>query len=155
MVTQNIVVVEDDPDLLEVLRETLAREGYLVHTADNGLDGLRLIKKLSPDLVCLDLMMPGMDGIEVLGKLKSAGCRADVVMMTGYGNVPTAVEAMKMGASDCIEKPFKPDDLGSMIEDILLRRHRTIDLFDDPVVAYIQQHATEISSRKDVAVRLG
>jgi len=150
-----ILIVDDDPALLRLCDRVLCAKGYSVHTASNGAEALRLAGKEEFRVVLLDLKLPGMDGIEVLGKLKSAGCRADVVMMTGYGNVPTAVEAMKMGASDCIEKPFKPDDLGSMIEDILLRRHRTIDLFDDPVVAYIQQHATEISSRKDVAVRLG
>ena len=60
-----IVVVEDDPDLLEVLKESLAREGYQVKTANNGIDGLKLIKDTAPDLVCLDVMMPGMDGVEV------------------------------------------------------------------------------------------
>ncbi len=150
-----ILIVDDDPALLRLCDRVLSTKGYSVRTAGNGEEALRMVDEEEFRVVLLDLKMPGMDGIQVLARLKSVGCRADVVMVTGYGNVPTAVEAMKMGASDFIEKPFKPDDLRAMIEDILLRRLRDSDLFDDPVVAYIQQHATEISSRKDVAMRLG
>jgi len=147
-----ILIVDDDPALLRLCDRVLSTKGYTVRTASNGEEALRLEESR---VVLLDLKMPGIDGIQVLGRLKSLGCRADVVMVTGYGNVPTAVETTKLGASDFIEKPFKLDDLEAMIEDILLRRLRDSDLFDDPVVAYIQQHATEISSRKDVAMRLG
>jgi DNA-binding response OmpR family regulator len=125
MVTQNIVVVEDDPDLLEVLRETLAREGYLVHTADNGLDGLRLIKKLSPDLVCLDLMMPGMDGIEVCRELRAdknlQGLR--VMMLTAKGDESDVVLGLGIGADDYVIKPARPKELIARIR-ALLRRPR-------------------------------
>ena len=150
-----ILIVDDDPALLRLCDRVLTAKGYAVRTASDGEEALRQAGEHEFRVVLLDLKLPGMDGIEVLQRLKSEGCRADVVMVTGYGNVPTAVEAMKMGASDFIEKPFKPDDLGAMIEDILLRRLRDSDLYDDPVVAYIQQHATEISSRKDVGLRLG
>ncbi|MDE0891792.1 MAG: response regulator transcription factor [Planctomycetota bacterium] len=125
MVTQNIVVVEDDPDLLEVLRETLAREGYLVHTADNGLDGLRLIKKLSPDLVCLDLMMPGMDGIEVCRELRAdknlQGLR--IMMLTAKGDESDVVLGLGIGADDYVIKPARPKELIARIR-ALLRRPR-------------------------------
>ncbi len=150
-----ILIVDDDPALLRLCNRVLSTKGYAVRTAGNGEEALRLADEEEFRVVLLDLKLPGMDGIEVLGRLKSVGCRADVVMVTGYGNVQTAVEAMKMGASDFIEKPFKPDDLEAMIEDILLRRLRDSDLFDDPVVSYIEPPATEISSRKDVAMRLG
>ena len=83
------------------------------------------------------------------------GLPGDVVMMTSYGNVPIAVEAMKVGARDFIEKPFEPKGLQAMLEDILQRQTRDAQLSTDPVVSFIQQHATEISSRKDVANRLG
>ena len=96
-----------------------------------------------------------LDGIECLKRMKAEGCRADVVMITGYGDVPTAVEAMKVGARDFIEKPFKPQDLQAMLEDIFQRPSSDADLSTDPVVSFVQQHATEINSRKDVANRLG
>jgi YesN/AraC family two-component response regulator len=126
-----------------------------VHTAADAEEALRMVGKDDYRVVLLDLKLPGMDGIECLRQLKAEGFRGDVVMITGYGSVPTAVEAMKEGARDFIEKPFRPDDLQSMVEDILLRQSRDAELSDDPVVAFIQQHSTEISSRKDVATRLG
>ena len=125
-----------------------------VKTAGDGEEAVRLAAA-EFRIILLDLKLPGMDGLECLKRLKAEGCRADIIMVTGYGNVPTAVEAMKMGARDFIEKPFMPDDLLTMVEDTLLSQIRDADLFDDPVVGYIQQHATEIGSRKDVATRLG
>lgn len=74
-------------------------------------------------------------------------------MITGYGNVPTAVEAMKVGAKDIVEKPFRPDDLQAMLQDILARQQKAVS--EDPIVAFIQTNATEIGSRKDIANRLG
>ena len=125
MVTQNIVVVEDDPDLLEVLRESLAREGYVVSTASNGLEGLRLIREISPDLVCLDLMMPGMDGIEVCREL-----RADknlqglpIMMLTAKGDESDVVLGLGIGADDYVIKPARPKELIARIR-ALLRRPR-------------------------------
>ena len=150
-----ILVVDDDEALRRLCARVLSTQGYEVHTAGDGEEAVRMVEEHAYRVVLLDLKMPGMDGIECLKRLKSAGCRADVVMITGYGNVSTAVEAMKVGARDFIEKPFKPQDLQAMLEDILQRQSRDAQLYDDPVVAFIQQHATEIGSRKDVANRLG
>lgn len=150
-----ILVVDDDESLRRLYTRVLAARGYVVHTAADGEEAVTKVATHAYRVVLLDLKMPGMDGIECLRRMKSEGCRADVVMITGYGNVPTAVEAMKMGARDFIEKPFKPQDLHAMLEDILQRQTRDATLSTDPVVAFIQQHATEISSRKDVANRLG
>ncbi|MBQ35137.1 MAG: hypothetical protein CME04_01995 [Gemmatimonadaceae bacterium] len=150
-----ILVVDDDEALRRLCARVLSSRGYEVHTAEDGEEAVRKVQIQAYRVVLLDLKMPGMDGIECLKRMKSEGCRADVVMITGYGNVPTAVEAMKVGARDFIEKPFKPQDLQAMLEDILQRQSRDAQLSSDPVVAFIQQHATEISSRKDVANRLG
>jgi YesN/AraC family two-component response regulator len=128
-------------------------QGHEVHTASLAEEALALAAQNNYRVVLLDLKMPGMDGIECLRRLKAQGCRADIVMITGYGNVPTAVEAMKVGARDFIEKPFRPDDLHAMLQDILARQRQTIS--EDPIVAFIQTNATEIGSRKDVANRLG
>lgn len=148
-----ILVVDDDDALRRLCSRVLSGRGYEVHTAQNGEDAVQRAQQQAYRVVLLDLKMPGMDGIETLKQLKSEGCRADVIMITGYGNVSTAVEAMKIGARDFIEKPFKPQDLQAMIEGVLQRQDAEISA--DPVVGFIQQHATEIGSRKDVANRLG
>ena len=155
MAPTKVLVVDDEPGLVSLLKMWLESDGYEVHTASDGEGAVRKVRDNAYRVVLLDLKMPGMDGIECLKRLKAEGCRADVVMVTGYGNVPTAVEAMKIGARDFIEKPFKPQDLQVMLEDILQRQSRDAELSEDPVVAFIQQHSTEISSRKDVANRLG
>ena len=150
-----ILIVDDDEPLRRLCLEVMRLRGYEAHAAADGEEALRLAAENDYRVVLLDLKLPGMDGIECLRRLKGEGFRGDVVMITGYGNVPTAVEAMKVGARDFIEKPFRPDDLQAMLEDIFLRQTRDANLSEDPVVAFIQQHATEISSRKDVATRLG
>jgi len=150
-----ILIVDDDEALRRLCLEVLRLRGHEAHEAAGGEQALALAAENDYRVILLDLKMPGMDGIECLRQLKGQGFRGDVVMITGYGNVPTAVEAMKMGAQDFIEKPFRPDDLQAMLEDIFLRQSRDAALSEDPVVAFIQQHATEINSRKDVANRLG
>jgi DNA-binding response OmpR family regulator len=121
----NIVVVEDDPDLLEVLRESLSREGYLVQTANNGLDGLKLIKETSPDLVCLDVMMPGMDGIEVCRELRAdkALQGLPIMMLTAKGDESDVVLGLGIGADDYVVKPARPKELIARVR-ALLRRPR-------------------------------
>jgi len=148
-----ILVVDDDDSLREFCSRVLQAYGHEVHTAGLAEEALSLASQNSYRVVLLDLKMPGMDGIECLRRLKAQGCRADVVMITGYGNVPTAVEAMKVGARDIVEKPFRPDDLQAMLQDILARQQKAVS--EDPIVAFIQTNATDIGSRKDVAKRLG
>lgn len=150
-----VLVVDDDDALRRLCQKVLTKRGYDAHTAASGEEALDMAGQENYRVILLDLKLPGMDGIECLRRLKAEGCRAEILMMTGYGNVPTAVEAMKIGALDFIEKPFRPDDLQAMLEDILLRQARDANLSEDPVVSFIQQHATEINSRKDVAGRLG
>ena len=106
----NIVVVEDDPDLLLVLKESLSREGYLVQTANNGVDGLKLIKETAPDLVCLDIMMPGMDGIEVCRELRAEKSLQGlpIMMLTAKGDESDVVLGLGVGADDYIVKPARP-----------------------------------------------
>jgi YesN/AraC family two-component response regulator len=150
-----ILVVDDDESMRRLCTRLLASRGYTVQTAADGEEAVRMVQQQAYRVVLLDLQMPGMDGIECLKRMKAEGCRADVVMITGYGDVPTAVETMQVGARDFIEKPFKPQDLQAMLEDIFQRPSRDADLSTDPVVSFVQQHATEINSRKDVANRLG
>jgi len=121
----NIVVVEDDPDLLEVLKESLSREGYQVETANNGIDGLKLIKDTAPDLVCLDVMMPGMDGIEVCRELRADKSLRGlpIMMLTAKGDESDVVLGLGVGADDYVTKPARPKELIARVR-ALLRRPR-------------------------------
>ena len=120
-----IVVVEDDPDLLEVLKESLAREGYQVKTANNGIDGLKLIKATAPALVCLDVMMPGMDGIEVCRELRADKSLRGlpIMMLTAKGDESDVVLGLGVGADDYVTKPARPKELIARVR-ALLRRPR-------------------------------
>jgi DNA-binding NtrC family response regulator len=105
----NILVVDDEAEICDLLQTFLTQEGYQVFTATNGVEAITLGKQNEPDLALLDIKMPGMDGIEVLRKLKKLRRDMGVIMLTGYGNLGTAKEAMRLGAYDYLTKPF---DLG-------------------------------------------
>ena len=121
-----LVVVEDDPDLLEVLRETFVREGYEVLVADDGLRGLELIRRERPDLVCLDVMMPGMDGIEVCRELRAddAFRGLPILMLTAKGEESDVVLGLGIGADDYVVKPARPKELVARVRSLLRRRER-------------------------------
>jgi two-component system, NtrC family, nitrogen regulation response regulator NtrX len=102
----SILIVDDEPYILQSLGGLLSDEGYEVITASNGYEALKLIDAQSPDLVVLDIWMPGIDGIETLREIKKLQPFLPVVIITGHGNIETAVTATKLGAFDMIEKPL-------------------------------------------------
>jgi len=104
-----VMIVDDEPSILKSLRGLLADEGFEVVTADNGYEALKLIDQESPDLVLLDIWMPGIDGIEALTEIKKENPHIQVIMITGHGTIETAVKATKLGAYDFIEKPLSID----------------------------------------------
>ncbi|MDY0290810.1 MAG: response regulator [Desulfuromonadaceae bacterium] len=116
---EKIVVIDDELAVLELCRIILESRGYEVRVASSGDEGLRLIESFKPALILLDYMMPGMDGMEVLRKVKTTYKDIYVVMFTGKGSEPVAVEVMKAGASDYILKPFNNKDLFDRIENVL------------------------------------
>ena len=104
---QNILIVDDEPDIRNLVQEILVDEGYQVRVAENTADARQHAKKLQPDLVLLDIWMPGEDGISLLKDWQKNGeINCPVVMMSGHGTVETAVEATRLGAYDFIEKPL-------------------------------------------------
>ncbi len=105
----SILIADDEPSILQSLGGLLADEGFEVLTADNGYEALKLIDAEAPDLVILDIWMPGIDGIETLKEIKKANAVLPVIIITGHGNVETAVKATKLGAFDLIEKPLNID----------------------------------------------
>ncbi|MBL4703809.1 MAG: sigma-54-dependent Fis family transcriptional regulator [Flavobacteriales bacterium] len=102
----NILVIDDERPIRSTLKEILEFEKYKVDAAEDGIAGLELIKKNNYDIILCDIKMPKMDGLEVLEKVMEQGIDSPVVMISGHGNVETAVEAIKKGAFDFIQKPL-------------------------------------------------
>jgi DNA-binding NtrC family response regulator len=117
----NILVVDDDPDIREVLADRLEALGYRVLTAANGVEGLEVFERQVPHLVLLDIEMPGMNGLEMLGEIRKREHDTAVIMITAYGTIERAVEAMKDGAYDFIPKPFEPDHVALIVAKALER----------------------------------
>jgi two-component system nitrogen regulation response regulator NtrX len=105
----SILIVDDERNVRATLKGVLEDEGYRVRTASSGEEAIRAAARTVPDLILLDIWLPGMDGIEVLEKLSDNGSDAVVVMISGHGSVETAVRATKLGAFDFIEKPLSLD----------------------------------------------
>ncbi len=116
MQSMRILVVDDEEPIRESLSAWLQKDGYHVDIADSGQSALGCIEDCLFDLYLVDIKMPGMDGIELLGRIKEAQPDANIIMITAHGSIQTAVEAMKRGACDYICKPFDPDELSLMTE---------------------------------------
>ena len=120
-----ILVVDDDPEIVSVLKRGLAYEGYSVETAFDGNEALSKARDREPDLVILDIMMPGMDGIEVAKRLRAGG-DVPILMLTARGTTADKVEGLESGADDYLVKPFEFDELLARVR-ALLRRHQPRD----------------------------
>ncbi len=108
---RRVLVVDDEENLRLVLRTLLRRHGYEVETAPTGEEALGLVDSFGPDVVLTDVRMPKMGGLDLLATLKAKGNEATVIVMSAYGNMDLAIEAMKGGAYDYVQKPFKPDEI--------------------------------------------
>ena len=115
----SILVVDDDPDIREVLADRLEFLGYAAVPASHGAEGLELIEKKNLQMVFLDIEMPGMNGLELLKELRKRGNDIPVAMITAYGSIDRAVEAMKEGACDFITKPFNPDHIALVAKKVM------------------------------------
>jgi UDP-3-O-acyl N-acetylglucosamine deacetylase len=119
MPKSRILIVDDEKNIVHSLTEILTDEGYEVTNTGDGIKALEDIQTDPPDLVLLDIWLPGMDGIEVLKTVKAYHPQIDVLIMSGHGTIETAVKATKLGAQDFIEKPFSLDRITQSIEDVL------------------------------------
>jgi DNA-binding NtrC family response regulator len=117
-----ILIVDDEEIVLRSCQRILAGGEYLVDAVSSGPEALRKAGETDYDIVVLDIMMPGMDGIEVLQQLKERHPGVDVIMVTGLSEIKTAVQAMKLGAFDYLPKPFDPDELKHVVERAIERR---------------------------------
>ena len=118
---ETILVVDDDPDIREILKDRLESMHYRVLEAGDGVEGLEIIEKQSPRLVFLDIEMPGMDGLKVLEEIRRRELEATVVMITAYATIERAVRAMRDGAYDFIPKPFEPEHIALTVKKALER----------------------------------
>ena len=106
-----ILLVDDEITMVKYLSKRLIKKGFDISTAYNGLDALELMKESNFDVVLLDVLMPGMDGIETLREIKRIKPMTEVIMLTGHASVEVGIEGMKAGAFNYIMKPFDPNEL--------------------------------------------
>jgi len=133
-----ILIVDDEPFNLDLLEQELSDLGYAVVRAETGAAALTQIDKVAPDLVLLDYLMPGMNGIEVLQTIRKTQNDLPIVMITAYGTIDLAVEAIKAGADDFITKPFDPEHLALVVRKNLERAKLRSD---------VQFYAEELGGR--------
>ena len=117
-----ILIVDDEEIVIRSCRRILGDSMYVVDSAHDGQEALRKVDETEYDLIILDIMMPGIDGLEVLQHVKERHPGVDVIMMTGLSEIQTAVKAMKLGAFDYLSKPFDPDELKHVVDRALERR---------------------------------
>jgi two-component system, OmpR family, response regulator MprA len=117
----HILVVDDDPRITELLRRVLAYEGYSVAIAASGSEALDRALERPPDLVVLDIMLPGMDGLEVARRMRAAGDMVPILMLTARDAISDRVEGLETGADDYLVKPFAPEELVARVKALLRR----------------------------------
>ncbi len=139
-----ILVIDDDKTMRDACHQILARQGFQVEQASSARQGLGLLEKSSFDVILLDLVMPDLEGLETLKRIKSLDANCEVIIITGYGSIPTAVEAMKAGAFHFLSKPFAPDELRTIITRALEKRQLNLENL------YLRQELKSKDGRGDV-----
>ncbi len=138
----SVVIIDDDRNILELTSQILSRNGFQTYVADRAVEGIELISRHAPELVLLDYMMPEMDGLSALKKIKTRFPDSYVVMFTGRGSEEIAVELMQNGASEYILKPFNTRNLVERLENVL--RIREIELHNRELQKQQEQLLSEI-----------
>jgi CheY-like chemotaxis protein len=120
-----ILIIDDEQSVREVLKIALSEKGYEILEAADGREGVKQFQSATPDVVITDVMMPEMDGIEVMRRIRETSESADIIIMTGYGSEELVIEALRYGASNYLKKPIDFEDLFAVIDKINFRRqHR-------------------------------
>jgi len=123
----HILVIDDDKAMRDACFQILSRQGYRVELAASAKQGLSLLERLSFDTILLDLVMPDMDGLETLKKIRALDPDVEVIIITGYGTIQAAVESIKAGAFHFLSKPFVPDDLRNLVSRALGKRRLDLE----------------------------
>ncbi|MBM2846840.1 MAG: Glycine cleavage H-protein [Bacteroidetes bacterium] len=150
-----ILAVDDEAIILDSFRKILVVAGYSIDTVEKGSEALGLILKNSYDFVFTDLKMPEMDGLEVTKAVKHLRPDIDVIVITGYASIETAVETMKYGAMDYVQKPFTEDELIAFFNKSLIRRKDRLERQMKPTVRLVTPTTKESDSKHEFNVPAG
>ncbi len=150
-----ILAVDDEPVILDSFRKILAVAGYSIDTVEKGQEALGLVLRHDYDFVFTDLKMPEMDGLEVTKAVKHLRPDIDVIVITGYASIETAVETMKYGAMDYVQKPFTEDELIAFFNKCLIKRNDRIEQQMKPTVRLITPATKESGSPREFNVPAG
>lgn len=136
-IQKNILIVDDEEDILELVEYNLMQEGFQTRTAISGEDALKLARAEHPDLIVLDLMLPGVDGLDVCKLLKTdpETSSISILMLTAKGEEADIVKGLELGADDYVTKPFSPKVLVARVKSVL-RRYAQPEIPDDEVIKY-------------------
>lgn len=159
-----ILVVEDDPSILELLRQNLEFEGYAVISATNGKTGLEMAISHSPELILLDLMLPIQSGLDLCKQLRATGSDLPIIMLTARNATHDIVKGLREGADDYLTKPFDLLELLARIEAILRRKHKVMSFQDQYSIGdvslcfserkvIVRNHSSELSQQEAMLLR--
>ena len=140
---QRILVIDDDPTVTSVLKRGLVYDGYVVDAAATGAQGLTIARDRVPDLVILDVMLPGLDGYEVLDRLRRASANVPVLMLTAKDAAEDQVKGLELGADDYVVKPFRFEVLSARVKALLRRRE-----LDHPDVMHFEDLSLDTGTRR-------
>jgi DNA-binding response OmpR family regulator len=152
--TKRILIVDDETNVRLNFRMTLETEGYEIFDASSGEAAVQLLAKHTFSLAILDIRMPGMDGLELLAKMREYEIKVPAMIVTAYSDVPNAVKAMKLGAIDFLQKPLRPEDLRSIVTEILTRHAGQDDTPAETFSAHIVAAKRSLNLRAFAKARL-
>ncbi|KEA50811.1 chemotaxis protein CheY [Mangrovibacter sp. MFB070] len=136
---KRILIIEDDTDAADVLSAYLRRENYEVSVAGDGLSGLDMSQQLRPDLILLDVMLPGLNGTEVLAAIRRKST-TPVIMVTAMGDAPDKIGALRYGADDYVVKPYNPGEVVARVQAVLRR------VFREPEIQLLRWQTLEVDT---------
>jgi CheY-like chemotaxis protein len=138
-----ILAVDDEAVVLDSFRRILVLEGFSIDTVENGPEALSLVQRNDYDFVFSDLKMPIMDGVEVVKAVKHLRPDVDMVVITGYGTIETAVETLQHGATEYVQKPFTADELAEFVNRLLVKRTARLEALRQPTVRIVSPSQAE------------
>ncbi len=147
-----ILAVDDEHVILDSFRKILVLAGFSVDTVDNGQEALTLLRERDYDFLFTDLKMPEMDGVEVVKAARHLRPDIDVVVITGYGTIETAVETMQFGAVDYVQKPFTEEELVAIVNRLLIKRQARLDAQRQPTVRVVAPAVADVVAAGEYCV---